>query len=473
MRLSVGDDFLIQTINVDITILGGGPAGYVAAIKAAQLGASVAVIEEREMGGTCLNRGCIPTKALLRTSEIANLIKKSKEVSLDATLNDIDWSSVGSRKDRVVKNLRMGVEHLMKSNKIQVIKGSGKIVSSSEIMVETENEDVQIKCEKLIITTGSEPLKPDIAGIDLEKVITSDEALELKEIPENIVIIGAGAIGLEFATMFNYIGSKVTVVELMDNILPSEDKEITSELVKIMKRQGIKLNLNTKVIDIKETETGLIVHTNENGKEKFIETQKVLIAVGRKLNSISKDIVELGVKVEKGKILVNDNMETNVKNVYAAGDVIGGKLLAHLAYAEGRVAAQNALGFKSKVNYNAVPSCVYTHPEIASVGLNEEEAKNKNIEVSIGRFNFRNNSRAVCLSERDGFVKIIVDKKSKVILGAQILGSNASEIISELTLAVSAGITADTVAEMIHPHPTLSEAIMEACGDAVGLAIHK
>lgn len=464
---------MIKTFYVNIAILGGGPAGYIAAIKAAQLGASVVVIEEREIGGTCLNRGCIPTKALLRTSEVAHLIKKSKEVSIDSTLNSIDWSTAGSRKNRVVKNLRMGVEHLMKKNNIQVIKGSGRIVNSSEIMVEKENEEIQIKCEKLIITTGSEPLRPDIPGIDLEKVITSDEALELKEIPENIVIIGAGAIGLEFATMFKYAGSKVTVIELMDNILPSEDKEITTELVKIMKRQGIKLNLNTKVIDIVETESGLIVHTNEKGKEKSIETEKVLIAVGRKLNSISKDIVELGVKIRKGKILVNDNMETNIKNVYAAGDVIGGKLLAHLAFAEGRVAAKNALGFKIKLNYNAVPACVYTHPEIASVGLNEEEARKKNIEVSIGKFNFRNNSRALCLGEREGFVKIIVDKNSNVVLGAQILGSNASEMISELTLAVSVGITADTIAELIHPHPTLSEAIMEACRDAVGLAIHK
>ena len=464
---------MAKNIKVSVGIIGGGPAGYVAAIKAAQLGASVAMVEEREIGGTCLNRGCIPTKALLRTSEVAYLIKKSKEVSIDSTLNSLDWSTANSRKDRVVKNLRMGIEHLMKKNNIHVIKGSGRIVNSSEIMVETESEEIHINCEKLIITTGSKPLKPYISGIDLENVITSDEALELKEVPENIVIIGAGAIGLEFATMFNYAGTKVTVIELMDNILPSEDKEITSELEKIMKRQGIKINLNTKVIDIVESEKGLILHTNENEKEKFIETQKVLIAVGRKLNGVSKDIVQLGIKTEKGKILVNENMETNIKNVYAAGDVIGGKLLAHLAYAEGRVAAQNALGIKSKVNYNAVPACVYTHPEIASVGLSEEEAKNKNIEVNVGRFNFRNNSRALCLSEREGFVKIVVDKNSNIILGAQILGANASEIISELTLAVSAGIKAEIMAEIIHPHPTLSEAIMEACGDAVGLAIHK
>ncbi len=464
---------MLKNIQVSVAILGGGPAGYVAAIKAAQLGASVAIIEEREIGGTCLNRGCIPTKALLRTSEVANLIKKSKEVSIDATFNSINWNTTGSRKDRVVKNLRMGVEHLMKKNDIQVIKGSGKIVNSSEIMVETEREEIQIKCEKLLITTGSEPLKPDIPGIDLENVITSNEALELREIPESIAIIGAGAIGLEFATMFNYAGSKVTVIEFMDNILPSEDKEITNELIKSMKRQGIKFRLSTKVIDIKETEYGLTIHTNENGKEKFEESEKVLVAVGRMINSISKDIVELGVKTEKGKIIVNENMETNIKNVYAAGDVIGGKLLAHLAYAEGRVAAKNALGIKSKVNYNAVPACIYTHPEIASVGLNEEEAKSKNIEIGVGRFNFRNNGRALCIGDREGFVKIIVDKETSVILGAQILGANASELISELTLAVEAGITADTIAEMIHPHPTLSEAIMEACGDAVGLATHK
>lgn len=464
---------MVKTVEVKLAIIGGGPAGYVAAIKAAKLGESVAIIEERELGGTCLNRGCIPTKALLRTSEISHLINKSKEFSIDSTLNSINWNSSVIRKDRVVKNLRMGLQHLMKKNDIQVVQGKGKIVSATEILVESENEDININCEKLIITTGSEPLKPDIPGINLNNVITSNEALELKEIPENIVIIGAGAIGLEFATMFNSIGSKVTVIELMENILPSEDKEITNELIKIMKRQGIKFKLSTKVIDIRESENGLTILTNENGKEIYMETKKVLLAVGRKLNSISKDIVELGIKVEKGRILVNDHMETNIKNVYAAGDVIGGKLLAHLAFAEGRIAAQNALGIESKLNYNTVPACVYTTPEIASVGLNEEKAQENGIDVEIGKFNFRNNGRALCLGEREGFIKVVVDKKTNIILGAQILGTNASEMISELTLAVSLGIQADLIADMIHPHPALSEAIMEACGDAVGRAIHK
>ncbi|KYH35280.1 dihydrolipoyl dehydrogenase [Clostridium tepidiprofundi DSM 19306] len=462
-----------EGIKVDIAILGGGPAGYVAAIEAAHLGASVALVEEREIGGTCLNRGCIPTKALLRTTEISNLIQKSKEFSIDSVLKNINWNLAGIRKNRVVKNLRMGLEHLMKKNNVQIINGKGRIISSTEVVVETDDNNIYIKCKKLIITTGSKPLVPEIFDVKFDNVLTSDEALELEEIPSNIVIIGAGAIGLEFATMFNYAGSRVNVIEAMENVLPLEDKEITNELIKIMKRQGIKFKLSTKVKQIRKNNDVLEVVIDENNTEKIIQTEMILVAVGRKLNSISRDIVELGIKVDKGKIVVNEHMETNIEGVYAAGDVIGGKLLAHIAFAEGKCAVRNALGINCKVNYSAVPSCVYTNPEVASVGMNEESANEKGIDISVGRFNFRNNGRALCLGEREGFVKVIVDKNTNIILGAQILGANASEMISELTLAVSLGVKAELIADMIHPHPTLSEAIMEACGDAVGKAIHK
>ncbi len=461
----------IKEMSADICVLGGGPAGYVAAIRASQLGAKVVVIEEREIGGTCLNRGCIPTKALLKTSEVLYLINKAKEFGIDSSISSIDTNTLFNRKDRVVKSLRMGLEHLLSKNGIDVLNGRGCIETSGRVLVKAQEGDIGVKYSKLIITTGSGPLIPDIPGITLAGVITSDEALDLKDIPESIAIIGAGAIGMEFATFFHSLGSKVTMIEFKDTILPNEDREVTAELLKIMKRQGVKFKLDAKVKEIRESQKGL--ETYIEGEENPLLSEKVLVAVGRKLKSMSPDIVSLGVKVIKGAIVVNEHMETNVDGVYAAGDVIGGSLLAHLAFAEGRVAAENAMGIRSRLNYNAVPACVYTNPEVASVGMNEEQAKEKGIAVKAGRFDFRNNGRALCHGEREGFVKVITEESTGVILGARILGPHASELISELTLAVSLGVRAEALSELIHPHPALAEAVMEACGDAVGRAIHK
>lgn len=460
-----------KEISADICVLGGGPAGYVAAIRASQLGAKVALIEEREIGGTCLNRGCIPTKALLKTSEVLYMLSKTKELGIEATVSSIDAYTIFSRKDRVVKSLRMGLEHLMSKNDIDVLNGRGYIEKPQSVTVKTQDGDIRVKCGRLIITTGSEPLIPDIQGSKQEGVITSDEALDLKSIPESIAIIGAGAIGMEFATLFNSLGAKVAVIEFKDAILPNEDREVTTELLKIMKRQGIRFKLGSKVKEIRKSQNGLEIFIE--GEETPIMAEKVLVAVGRKLKSISPDIVSLGVKVIKGAIVVNEHMQTTVDGVYAAGDVAGGNLLAHLAFTEGRVAAENAMGMHSRINYNAVPSCVYTNPEVASVGLNEEQAKEKGIAVKVGRFDFRNNGRALCHGEREGFVKVITEESTGVILGARILGPHASELISELTLAVSLGLKAEVLADLIHPHPALAEAVMEACGDAVGRAVHK
>lgn len=460
-------------LQVDIAVLGGGPAGYVAAIRAAQLGASVALVEEREIGGTCLNRGCIPTKAFLKTAELALELKKSKEFGIEANVGAVHWNTAKSRKDRVVKSLRLGLEHLMAQNKVQIVRGTGTVQSAGQLLVQNGNEQTIVNCRKLIIATGSAPAVPPVPGIDLPNVINSDGALELDEVPAGVVIMGAGAIGLEFATMFSAAGAKVTVVEQLPHILPPEDREITAELLKIMKRQGIAFKLAARVTEIKEAGTGLEVIVEEKGQIQPLQTDMVLVATGRKLRNASPDIVDLGVQVEKGAIVVNEQMETCVPGVYAAGDAIGGKLLAHLAFAEGRVAAQNALGYASRLDYRTVPSCVYTTPEIASVGWNEEECRSRGLEVQIGRFDFRNNGRALCLGARDGFVKVIVDKNTHVILGAQILGAQAAEMISEITLAITLGAKAEVLAEMIHPHPTLGEALMEACGDAVGRAIHK
>jgi len=459
--------------SIHICILGGGPAGYVAAIRAAQLGAKVTLVEDREVGGTCLNRGCIPTKALLKTAEVLSMISKSKELGIASAVSSVDASVGKARKDRVVKSLRMGVEHLLAKNGVEVLRGKGWIESPQRVTVKTSDGEVAVNCNRLIITTGSEPLIPDIPGVMLDGVMSSDEALELTKVPESITIIGAGAIGMEFATLFNSLGSKVNVVEFQETILPSEDKEITAELLKIMKRQGIKFLLAAKVKEICKSENGLEILVKVGEKEVSLLTERVLVAVGRKLGGLSPDISALGIEVKKGAIVVNESMETKVTGVYAAGDVIGGSLLAHLAFAEGRIAAENAMGMPSRLNYRAVPACVYTNPEVASVGLSEDQAIAKGLTVKVGRFDFRNNGRALCHGEREGFVKVITEEGTGVILGARILGPHASELISEITLAVSLGVKAEVLADMIHPHPALAEAVMEACGDAIGRAIHK
>jgi dihydrolipoamide dehydrogenase len=461
----------LKTINVDIGILGGGPAGYVAAIRAAQLGASVALIEEREIGGTCLNRGCIPTKALLKTAEVLFLLGKARELGIESKVASVDASAVISRKDRVVKSLRMGLEHLLGKNGVEILNGRGRIETANQLTTKTRDGNIVVNCSKLIITTGSEPLLLDIPGIRLENVITSDQALDLQNIPTSITIIGAGVIGMEFATLFSSMGTRVTVVELKDTILPGEDQEVTAALFKIMKRQGVKFKLSSRIEEILKSPDGL--GTVIAGEENPVLSEKILVAAGRKLNSLSGDIISLGVSILKDAIKVDEHMETSVKGVYAAGDVIGGQLLAHLAFAEGRIAAENAMGIPSRLNYAAVPSCVYTNPEIASVGMNEDQAKERGMDVKVGRFDFRNNGRASCHAEREGFVKVIMAADSGIIIGARILGLQASELISELTLAVDQKIKAEVLANLIHPHPALAEAVMEACGDAIGRAIHK
>lgn len=459
-----------NTLESTIAILGGGPAGYVAAIRAAQLGASVILIEEKELGGVCLNMGCIPTKALLKTTEVATTIKKSKEFGIDGRLEHINWSTSVDRKDRVVKSLNTGLEQLLRAKGVTVLKGRGEVLSDKKLLVHTEEGSVEVICEKLILTTGAVPLIPPIKGIGLDGVITSNEALSLDSLPESIVIIGAGVIGVEFAAMLNSLGVKVTVIELQDRILPGVDSEVVTELQKIMKRQGIAFKLGAKVSEIKRSEVGISVEYSIEEKLFSQNCEKVLVAIGRKLNSDKFE--NLSLHIENGAVVIDGSMETNIKGVYAAGDLVDGKLLAHLAFMEGRIAAENALGISSKVNYGAVPSCIYTNPEVASVGMTEEEAKKAGIAVKVGRFNFRNNGRALTLGEREGFVKVVADK-DYTIIGGQILGANASEMISEITLAITLKAKANDLADMIHPHPSLGEAIWEACGDLLGRAIHK
>lgn len=460
----------IKELSAKVCVVGGGPAGYVAAIRSTQLGANVILIEENEIGGACLNRGCIPTKALLKSTEIASNIKDSKSYGFLSGLESINWQTAVNRKDKIVKNLKAGLEHLLAGNKIEIIRGKADIQSDKSVLIDCGDGSILVNCEKLIIATGATPLVPPIPGIELAGVLTSNEALDLEMLPEKLIIIGAGVIGLEFATMFNEAGVKVTVVELQDRIAPNEDAEIAAELLKSMKRKGISFKLSACVKEIASDNDVLSVLYTLHNKDETLLCDKVLVAIGRRLNVDS--FKKLGIRMEKGAIAVNDKMESSIDGVYAAGDITGDKLLAHLAFMEGRVAAENALGIESIVNRSAVPACIYTNPEVASVGITEEEAIKLGIPVKIGRFDFRNNGRALTLGAREGFVKVIA-KDDHTIIGAQIMGLNASEIISELTLAIELKAKADVLANVIHPHPSLSEGIWEACAEIAGKPIHQ
>lgn len=455
-----------KNLKTKVCILGGGPAGYCAAIRCAQLGIDVVLIEKNELGGTCLNSGCIPTKALLKTAELVDAIDHSDLFGISASYTAFDIIRINARKDEALRSIRTRLERLLGSyKKITIVRGEGIITSPHTVKVASINQNLFINCDKLIITSGSKPLVPKIPGIDLPGVITSDDALKLREIPANIIILGAGPIGLEFATLLNTMGTKVTIVELNDKILPQEDLELTTELLNIMQKQGIDFKLRTEVKAIKKNSNNLTAIITTEGQDIEISAEKILIAIGRSLN-VTPDMAAIGLKMNGKALAVNEYLETNIPGVYAAGDVKGGKLMAHLAFAEGKVAAENANGAKRTINYSALPGCVYTHPELASMGMNQEQAVKANIDVKIGRYDFNNNAKNIYQRHTDGFIKVVIDEKSDVILGAQILGLNASEMISELTLAVTLKAKASDIANMIHPHPTLSEAIMEACSNA-------
>ncbi len=459
---------------VDIAVLGGGPAGYVAALRAAQLGASVALIEERELGGTCLNRGCIPTKALLRSAQVASLLATSKQFGIHASLEGIDWPTIFGRKDRVVKRLRTGVEHLLSRGKVQVLSGRGTFLGPNRLRVENGAGEQIVNARKIILATGSCPSLPPIPGIELENVITSDEALALPAPPESVLVIGAGVIGIEFSAFFRALGIPVTVVEQCEQILPGTDPDAAAELTRALKRQGVKFHLSSSVQAIKSAAAGLqVTLQDEKNNARQFEVSHVLAATGRQLRSDEAGLPESGLAIERGAVVVDAHMRTSLPDTYAAGDLVGGQLLAHVGYLEGRVAVENALGHNRAIDYTAIPACIYSWPELAQVGLSEQQAKERGISVAVGRFDFRANGKALGLGDRDGFVKVIVDRDSETVLGGVILGAEATELISELVLAVQAKIPASVLAELVYPHPTLSEAVMEAAADAIGRAIHK
>lgn len=454
----------------DLVIIGGGPGGYVAAIRGAQQGAKVALVEKRKLGGTCLNWGCIPTKALYHSAKTLSTAKKAAAFGVNTGEVTFDLATAVGRKDEVVDKLVGGVGQLLKGNGVEVFNGAGLIDGPGRITVKRHGEGEEMGAKNIIIATGSEPAMIPAFNIDRKNILTSTEMLDLKEVPESLLIIGGGVMGCEFANIFARFGSKVTIIELLPTILSTEDKQVVRTVAKRFKELAVDVLTEVMVESVEATEDGVTTRLKD-GRE--FKTSKVLVSIGRSFNSNGLGLEELGVELDRGSIKVNDKMETNVKGLYAIGDVTGGMLLAHVASAEGGVAVTNALGGNDTMNYDVIPAGIFTDPEIASVGLREKDAKEKGIDVKVGRFPYAASGKALGMGEGDGFCQIVADPGTDKVLGAAIVGAHATDLIGELTLAMKAGITVKGIVETVHAHPTLPEIVLEAAEDVHGEAVHK
>ena len=450
----------------DVVVIGGGPAGYVAAIRAAQVGGKVAIVEKSELGGTCLNRGCIPTKTFLKNAEIIEGIEMSSKrgIILENEKFTIDMPKVISLKNEIVKTLTNGVQGLLKSNSIKIFKGVGKINKDKDVVI---NGEKVLRTNKIILAGGSKVGSVNIPGIESKRVLTSDDILDLKELPKSLAVIGGGVVGVELGQAYLSFGSEVTVIEMMDRIVPGVDREASETLRKALEKKGMKILTSSKIKEIIDEGDKLRIKLED--KEDVV-AEKALLSIGRVPDL--EAVGELDLEMERGKIKVDKYMETSVKGVYAPGDINGIKMLAHAAFRMGEVAAENAiLGNHREIKLETTPSAIYTIPEVGMVGLTEEEAKEK-YDINIGKFAFVGNGRALASGDTTGFVKVIADKKYGEILGVHIVGQSAAEIINEASSLMAMEITVDEVIKTIHGHPTFSEALFEACADVLGEAIH-
>jgi dihydrolipoamide dehydrogenase len=457
----------------DVTVIGGGPGGYVAAIRAAQLGMKIGLVERDKLGGICLNWGCVPSKALLKSAELYNAFKKSQEFGISHTGLTYDFSKIIARSRGVADRISKGVEYLMKKNKIEIISGSAKLTGRNSIEVTKDGKVTDtIKSKSIILATGGRPRSLPGVTIDRKKIITSTEAMSLPEQPKSLIVIGGGAIGVEFAYFYNSFGTKVTIVEMLPSILPIEDKEITKILDSSLKKSGIDILTNTKVESVKIDHEVTVTVSDKDGK-KDIKADLALMAVGVQANIENLGLEAVGVKTERGFISVNEFGKTNIDGIYAVGDVSGPPLLAHVASHEGIVAVDHIAGkAKHGIDKLNIPSCTYCQPQVASVGLTEEAAIAKGYKVKIGRFPFRPLGKAMAIGETEGIVKLVFDEKHGELLGAHIIGSEATEMIAELGMAKALETTWEELHNTMHAHPTLSEAVMEAAGQAFDVAIN-
>jgi len=460
--------------NYDLVIIGSGPGGYVAAIRAAQFKMKTALIERDKLGGVCLNWGCIPTKALLKSAEVFEEMKQAKSFGLKADNVSADFPAIIKRSRRVADTNSKGVEFLMKKNNVDVIYGNASFKSSSKLEVTSSgNTKTEISAKHIIISTGGRPLSIPGITIDGEKIISSKEALSLDNKPESLIVIGAGAIGVEFAYFYRTLDTKVTVIEMLDSILPIEDKEITDVLAKSFKKTGIKVYTSTKVEGIQKNENGVEVTISVNGKSESLRADKALVAIGIQGNVEGLNLEKIGVKTDRGFIPVDEWYQTSVSGIYAIGDITGPPLLAHVASHEGITCVEKIAGQDAHVvDYESIPGCTYCKPQVASIGLTEEKAIEAGYDLKIGRFPYSASGKARAIGAREGLVKLIFDKRYGELLGAHIIGTEATELIAELGLAKTLEATPVELGKTMHAHPTLSEMIMEAAEDAEGNAIH-
>lgn len=458
---------------IDVVIIGGGPGGYVAAIKAAHLGLKTVLVEKDKLGGVCLNKGCIPTKALISTTEILNHIQRAEEFGIQVKDYSFDFPAIMKRKDLITRRLSSGVEQLMKANQVRVVLGEGQIIEPGKVEItDTAGQKEIIKTKNIVIATGSKVMKLPLPGIDGEGVITSDKALSLSELPSKMIIIGGGVVGIEFAGIFKALGVEVTVVEMLPRILLPIDEEIALRLTMSLKRKEIEILTDCKVKGIKKNNQNLEVLVSTSEREKKLETEKVLLAAGRVPELGNIDIQRLGIELDKGAIKVDEKMRTNIPGIYAVGDVVGKIMLAHVASREGIVAVENISGKEVLMDYKVVPNCVFSMPEVASVGLTEEEARKENDNIKVSKFPFMANGKALGMGETEGMVKIIAEADTSELLGVHILGVHASDLIAEGALALSMEATAEEIVNTIHAHPTLAETIAEAAEGITGKPIH-
>ena len=460
-----------------LIVIGAGPGGYEAAIRAAQLGLHTALIERRQVGGTCLNRGCIPTKTMLHSAQLYKETAHFELFGLHTENTSFDWAKIHQRKNDVVSKLRSGIEQLIKANKIDFFNTSASILSPHEVQLE-QGEETTLYGDNILIATGSMPSRPPIPGLDLPGVVTSDELLDdpsyaqTDSLPKEILIIGGGVIGVEFASVFSSFGCKVTIVEALDRILSTMDREISQNLSMILKKRGVEIHTGAMVERLEQSDGKLVCHFTEKEKPQQISSQQILVAIGRRANTQGLFGNDFSVEMERGHIVTDESFRTSVDSIYAIGDVSAKIQLAHMASAQGICAAHIIAGKVPPINLQAVPGCIYTDPEIASVGLSEDEAKKQGIPVKKGKFIMSGNGRSIIDEQERGFIKVLAHQDTDVILGAQLMCSRATDIVSELSTAIVNGLTVDQLAAVIRPHPTFCEGVTEAVEDVHGMAIH-
>lgn len=458
----------------DLTVIGSGPGGYVAAIRASQLGLKVALVEKGNLGGTCLNVGCIPTKAMLASTEALATARQGKEYGFTSSDVQPDYGAMTARRDKIVEQLRGGVGMLMRKNKIEVLNGTGKFLSPHEVEVTGSAGAKKVSAGSVMIATGSTVSRPPIPGSELEGVVNSDTLLTYPRVPKSMIVIGAGAVGLEWGDIFRELGTKITIIEMLDRIMPPADAEVSAELTRILQKKGFDILTGVGVKGIEKAGEGLRVRYGKEGQaEQTVDAEVVMIATGRWPNTNGLGLEKIGIELERRSIPVDEQLRTKVRGVYAIGDVTPVPMLAHVASRGGEVAAEVIAGHKSKIDYHVIPSCVYTSPEVAWVGLTEAQARERHGEVNVGKFPFRALGRALTSGHRDGFVKVIAEPKYGEILGVHMIGSHVTDLIAEAVMAMSTEATVEEVFHAVHAHPTLPEAFLEATLDSWHRAIHK